>query len=338
MRIEDWSRRRSWSQRPAMKSGDTVRVHVKVREGDKERIQIFEGMVIGMHRGGVARLVHGAQGVVRPGRRAHLPAALADHRQGRGRPLGPGPPRQAVLPARPEGQGRAHEGTEAHRLRLGGPARLDVGHAASPRATRTVENASIASAILAVAGVDEVGPRLPGRPGGRRRRRPRSAAGHIPGLARLEAAHRRGARAAVVDASSATRWPGRSAGPSRTKSTPSTSTRRRCGRWRGRSWPSLRCPSAVLVDGFAHPRPAAAAAGHHRRRSPVRGHRRGLDCGQGHPGPINGVVARRRSSVWVRPAQGLRDSRTSGGRLPARVLGRAPAVVPVPCVSHADTV
>ena len=40
------------SQRPAIKPGDTVKVHVKVREGDKERIQVFEGMVIGMHRGG----------------------------------------------------------------------------------------------------------------------------------------------------------------------------------------------------------------------------------------------------------------------------------------------
>ena len=40
------------TERPAMKSGDTVRVHVKVREGDKERIQIFEGIVIGLHRGG----------------------------------------------------------------------------------------------------------------------------------------------------------------------------------------------------------------------------------------------------------------------------------------------
>ena len=40
------------AQRPAIKPGDTVRVHVKVREGDKERIQVFEGMVIGMHRGG----------------------------------------------------------------------------------------------------------------------------------------------------------------------------------------------------------------------------------------------------------------------------------------------
>jgi large subunit ribosomal protein L19 len=38
--------------RPDMRAGDTVRVHVKVREGDKERIQVFEGTVIGMHRGG----------------------------------------------------------------------------------------------------------------------------------------------------------------------------------------------------------------------------------------------------------------------------------------------
>ena len=38
--------------RPEMRAGDTVRVHVKVREGEKERIQVFEGTVIGMHRGG----------------------------------------------------------------------------------------------------------------------------------------------------------------------------------------------------------------------------------------------------------------------------------------------
>src|SRR5436189_3603631 len=56
--------------RPDMKSGDTVRVHVKVREGDKERIQVFEGIVIGMHRGGVrasftVRKVSFGQGVER---------------------------------------------------------------------------------------------------------------------------------------------------------------------------------------------------------------------------------------------------------------------------------
>ena len=38
--------------RPDMRAGDTVRVHVKVREGDKERIQVFEGTVIGRSGGG----------------------------------------------------------------------------------------------------------------------------------------------------------------------------------------------------------------------------------------------------------------------------------------------
>ena len=31
---------------PSFKVGDTVKVHNKIREGDKERIQIFEGVVI----------------------------------------------------------------------------------------------------------------------------------------------------------------------------------------------------------------------------------------------------------------------------------------------------
>ena len=58
------------TERPAMKSGDTVRVHVKVREGDKERIQIFEGVIIGMHRGNTrgtitVRKVSFGQGVER---------------------------------------------------------------------------------------------------------------------------------------------------------------------------------------------------------------------------------------------------------------------------------
>jgi large subunit ribosomal protein L19 len=37
---------------PPFRPGDTVRVHVKVREGDKERTQIFEGVVIRRRRGG----------------------------------------------------------------------------------------------------------------------------------------------------------------------------------------------------------------------------------------------------------------------------------------------
>jgi large subunit ribosomal protein L19 len=58
------------TERPQMKSGDTVRVHVKVREGDKERIQVFEGIIIGMHHGGArssftVRKVSFGQGVER---------------------------------------------------------------------------------------------------------------------------------------------------------------------------------------------------------------------------------------------------------------------------------
>src|SRR4051795_2079308 len=58
------------TERPDMKAGGTVRVHVKVRGGDKERIQIFEGIVIGLHRGGTrasftVRKVSFGQGVER---------------------------------------------------------------------------------------------------------------------------------------------------------------------------------------------------------------------------------------------------------------------------------
>nr|WP_279386945.1 50S ribosomal protein L19 [Lucifera butyrica] len=38
---------------PSFQSGDTVRVHVKVVEGSRERIQVFEGVVIKRQSGGV---------------------------------------------------------------------------------------------------------------------------------------------------------------------------------------------------------------------------------------------------------------------------------------------
>ncbi|MEP7118666.1 MAG: 50S ribosomal protein L19 [Acidobacteriota bacterium] len=56
--------------RPAMQAGDTVKVHVRVKEGDKERIQIFEGIIIALRRGGTrasftVRKVSFGQGVER---------------------------------------------------------------------------------------------------------------------------------------------------------------------------------------------------------------------------------------------------------------------------------
>jgi large subunit ribosomal protein L19 len=38
---------------PAFRPGDTVKVHVKIKEGEKERIQAFQGVVISK-RGGIA--------------------------------------------------------------------------------------------------------------------------------------------------------------------------------------------------------------------------------------------------------------------------------------------
>ena len=39
---------------PAFQIGDTVRVHNKIKEGEKERIQLFEGTVIARHGGGIS--------------------------------------------------------------------------------------------------------------------------------------------------------------------------------------------------------------------------------------------------------------------------------------------
>ena len=38
---------------PVVSVGDTVRVHLKVREGNRERIQVFEGTVIAKKHGGI---------------------------------------------------------------------------------------------------------------------------------------------------------------------------------------------------------------------------------------------------------------------------------------------
>jgi large subunit ribosomal protein L19 len=54
---------------PAFNSGDTVRVHVKIKEGDKERLQAFEGVVIKRDKGPQAsftvRKISFGQGVER---------------------------------------------------------------------------------------------------------------------------------------------------------------------------------------------------------------------------------------------------------------------------------
>ena len=39
---------------PEVQVGDTIRVHLKVKEGNRERIQVFEGTVIAKKHGGIA--------------------------------------------------------------------------------------------------------------------------------------------------------------------------------------------------------------------------------------------------------------------------------------------
>ncbi|WP_124101216.1 50S ribosomal protein L19 [Ruminococcus sp. Marseille-P6503] len=53
------------SEVPVINVGDTVKVHVRIKEGDKSRIQVFEGTVISKKHGGinetftVRRVAHG---------------------------------------------------------------------------------------------------------------------------------------------------------------------------------------------------------------------------------------------------------------------------------------
>ncbi len=42
---------------PQLRAGDTVRIHTKISEGDKQRIQVFEGVVIRLKRGGARAAV-----------------------------------------------------------------------------------------------------------------------------------------------------------------------------------------------------------------------------------------------------------------------------------------
>jgi large subunit ribosomal protein L19 len=42
---------------PGFQSGDTVKVHVRIKEGNKERLQVFEGIVIAKKHGGVRETI-----------------------------------------------------------------------------------------------------------------------------------------------------------------------------------------------------------------------------------------------------------------------------------------
>lgn len=55
--IEELNKEQLQKEMPQVHIGDTVRVHVKVKEGSRERIQIFEGIVIAKKHGGIEETI-----------------------------------------------------------------------------------------------------------------------------------------------------------------------------------------------------------------------------------------------------------------------------------------
>ncbi len=69
------------AKHPAFRPGDTIKVHVKIKEGDKERLQVFEGVVIARNNSGISesitvRKISFGQGVERI---FPLHASIVDH-------------------------------------------------------------------------------------------------------------------------------------------------------------------------------------------------------------------------------------------------------------------
>ena len=55
--IQELNKEQLSKEMPKVSVGDTVRVHVKVKEGSRERIQVFEGTVIAKKHGGIEETI-----------------------------------------------------------------------------------------------------------------------------------------------------------------------------------------------------------------------------------------------------------------------------------------
>ncbi len=54
-RVDQLAREQMRADLPAFRPGDTVEVHVRIVEGDRERLQVFQGVVIRQQGSGVSR-------------------------------------------------------------------------------------------------------------------------------------------------------------------------------------------------------------------------------------------------------------------------------------------
>lgn len=55
--MQTFSEKYKKAEPPKVEVGDTVRVHIKVKEGNRERIQVFEGTVIAKKHGGITETI-----------------------------------------------------------------------------------------------------------------------------------------------------------------------------------------------------------------------------------------------------------------------------------------
>ena len=115
--IETLEREASSKTIPDFSPGDTVVVQVKVKEGDRERVQAYEGVVIakcnrGLNSSFTVRKISHGEGVERV-----FQTLQPVHQSNRGQAPRQRASRQAVLPARPVRQGRSHRREGLSRLR-----------------------------------------------------------------------------------------------------------------------------------------------------------------------------------------------------------------------------
>ena len=55
--IKELEKQQMKAEKPVANVGDTVRVHVRIKEGSRERIQVFEGIVIAKKHGGIEETI-----------------------------------------------------------------------------------------------------------------------------------------------------------------------------------------------------------------------------------------------------------------------------------------
>ncbi len=192
---------------PEFRPGDTIRVHVKIKEGDKERLQAFEGTVIARNNTGMSetitvRKVSFGQGVERI---FPLHAPVVDHidivRTGRVR-------RAKLYYLR---------GLKGQKPPAYGSATWFSCRVACPPAVTSEPSA--ARAFCAIAGVDEAGRGALFRPGFRRRGGARSIRNGPSEGSTIASCSSRSAAKCWRLASRNARWPGPWAQPTPSRST-----------------------------------------------------------------------------------------------------------------------